>query len=509
MNLAILHFHLNPGGVTRVIENHLLAIDAASRQTTRVAILHGGRTTGWPEGVSKRLTRTDVSLHVVPGLDYDNGQLVAPGTLAAALREVLAGLNFRPNDSVLHVHNHSLGKNLSLPGAVTQFASEGWRLLLQIHDFAEDFRPANYRRLSKAFGATNAATYFPQAPQIHYAVLNGRDHDLFTSAGVAEDRLHRLPNPVPAPAVFEDRQAARRLLADKFGVGIDRRYTFYPVRGIRRKNVGEVMLLSLLDDRDAVYGLALDPLNPAEKPFFDRWRRLVEELKCPLRFATGEIGRGGLSFAENLAVADAAVTTSVAEGFGMAFLEPWLVGLPLIGRDLPEITVDFRAEGVRLDGLYDRIAVPLAWVGTERFADAFRTAGEALLAAYHRPPQPMRMWLAVFERKTAGGMVDFGDLDEELQEDVLRRVAKSHSCRDELRSLNGHLTDIPAAATIADNAECIRATYSAERIGRQLIDLYERLLHANPGAIDELDHSGLILDRLLDLSRIRLIRGVT
>ncbi|MGC1274602.1 MAG: hypothetical protein WBC44_12930 [Planctomycetaceae bacterium] len=509
MNLAILHFHLNPGGVTRVIENHLLAIDAASTQPTRVAILHGGRTVGWSDDFRTRLLGTHVSLHAVPGLDYDDGQLLAPGTLAAAIREVLAGLNFRPDDTVLHVHNHSLGKNLSLPGAVTQLASEGWRLLLQIHDFAEDFRPANYRRLATAFRATNATTCYPQAPQIHYAALNGRDRDLLASAGVAEERLHRLPNPVPFPAVAEDRRAARRLLADKFDVGIEQRYTFYPVRGIRRKNVGEAMLLSLLDDREAVYGLALDPLNPAEKPFFDRWRRLVDELKCPLRFATSEIERGGLSFAENLAAADTAVTTSVAEGFGMAFLEPWLAELPLCGRDLPEITVDFRAAGVQLDGLYDRLAVPLDWVGTERFADAFRTAGEALLAAYNRPPQPMRTWLAVFDRKTAGGMVDFGDLDEELQEDVLRRVAKSHACRDELRSLNRHLTDVPDAATMTDNAEYIRATYSPERIGRQLIDIYRRLLNANFGAIDELDHSGLILDRLLDLGRIRLIRGVT
>ena len=37
-------------------------------------------------------------------------------------------------------------------------------------------------------------------------------------------------------------------------------------------------------------------------------------------------------FAALLASAHALVTTSVAEGFGLAFLEPWLMGRPLAGR---------------------------------------------------------------------------------------------------------------------------------------------------------------------------------
>ena len=44
---------------------------------------------------------------------------------------------------------------------------------------------------------------------------------------------------------------------------------------------------------------------------------------------------GGLEFFENLAAADAVATTSLAEGFGMVFLEAWLAGRPLVGRDLP------------------------------------------------------------------------------------------------------------------------------------------------------------------------------
>ena len=52
----------------------------------------------------------------------------------------------------------------------------------------------------------------------------------------------------------------------------------------------------------------------------------------------------------------ALVTTSIAEGFGLAFLEPWISGSSVVGRNLPDITEDFSVE---LDHLYDRFDVPV------------------------------------------------------------------------------------------------------------------------------------------------------
>ncbi|MCG8451487.1 MAG: hypothetical protein MI725_18125, partial [Pirellulales bacterium] len=50
MQLAILHHHLNSGGVTRVVQNHLLSLAAVvtSELPERVLLLHGGRAVGWP-----------------------------------------------------------------------------------------------------------------------------------------------------------------------------------------------------------------------------------------------------------------------------------------------------------------------------------------------------------------------------------------------------------------------------------------------------------------------------
>ncbi len=60
-----------------------------------------------------------------------------------------------------------------------------------------------------------------------------------------------------------------------------------------------------------------------------------------------------------IAKADALITTSVAEGFGLAFLEPWLASKPLVGRNLPEITADFAEHGLDLSALYNCLPVPL------------------------------------------------------------------------------------------------------------------------------------------------------
>jgi hypothetical protein len=57
--------------------------------------------------------------------------------------------------------------------------------------------------------------------------------------------------------------------------------------------------------------------------------------------------------------ARAAITTSIGEGFGMAYLEPWLLGTPVVGRDLPKVTGDFAASGMSFDWLYPGIPVAL------------------------------------------------------------------------------------------------------------------------------------------------------
>ncbi len=521
MNLAILHYHLNRGGVTRVIENQLRALDAVldPRHPWTVAILYGGRHEGWNLQLAERFNAIHLSLHEVPSLDYDG---VAPidasrnQSLGDVLSDVLAQLDFAPRDTVVHVHNHAVGKNVALPAAVTSLAEQGYPLLLQIHDFAEDLRPGNFRHLADGLSHGQPASVwhgrlYPLAPHVHYAVLNGRDHNILQSAGVPAPHLHLLPNPVPSPGHLPPRPLARRKLADRFHIDPEQRFMLYPVRCIRRKNAGEALLYSLLAEPGTVIGLTLPPLNPAELPIYEHWRTTADRLNLPCHF--GVAAPGALSFDENLAAADAMITTSVAEGFGMVFLESWLTGNVLVGRDLPEITADFTRAGLRLDLLQPKLLVPATWVGVDRLHRRLVEAYCHTLAAYGRPaPSDLNQQV---HAKTADGLVDFSDLDEPLQTSVLEAVRTNPRRRDELLTLNPQVAaslevaDSDAAELIRANAQTIEANYALLPSGHRLKMLYQHVTDtfSGPTQSGPIPHPDRILNWFLDLKRFRLVRN--
>jgi len=234
MNIAIFHYHLNRGGVTRVIANHLLALDSlpSTGEPFRAAIIFGGRDAGWPHELADRLQNVELSLHAVEDLDYNTQPVANPVALAKQIRAVLDQLGFHPADTLLHVHNHSLGKNASLPGALKILAANGFAQLRQIHDFAEDFRPGNYRLLCDTFGREQVpAELYPRDENIHYAVLNRRDYAILRDAGVPSQRLHFLPNSLPTPTDLPDRdgRACRHISALAFVLRIG------PMEGRRRE----------------------------------------------------------------------------------------------------------------------------------------------------------------------------------------------------------------------------------------------------------------------------------
>jgi len=513
MNLAIIHYHLNRGGVARVIENQLLALDAVldPADPWHAAILHGGRKEGWNDGLAGRLRAIRLELAVVPGLEYDepgaaeNAPPDEGSRLLLELTDAIGRLGFTPGETVVQIHNHSLGKNVALSASVGALAASGYNLLLQIHDFAEDFRPANYRRVA----SLGAETLYPQAAGIHYAVLNGRDHAMLLAAGVADERLHFLPNPVCPGGALPDRAVARAKLETIFGVGPGRRFLLYPVRAIRRKNVGEALLVGVLSPPGTVVGVTLAPLNPAERPVYAEWKDAAAELELPCRFEVG--GAGALTIAENLAASDTLMTTSVAEGFGMVMLESWLTGRALVGRDLPEITSDFTAAGLRLDGLWKRLDAPLAWVGRERFADAARAAYRRAMAVFDRPLPTG--WEDALRDKMSNGAVDFADLDEAMQRDVLGRVAGSPEDRREVFARNPGLEETLAvdrsssAATIERNARVVERRFGPVPSGRRLAELLARVAGSpRGGPAARLARHERILDALLDPRRFRMIR---
>jgi hypothetical protein len=514
MNVAIVHYHLDHGGVTQVIANQLRALECtcAREDHVRIALLCGGQTQGWPQDRGARLHAIDAIMGIAPRLRYDPDPVDESVELACQLREQLSAFGFPPDETILHVHNHSLGKNASLPGALRLLAEDGYALLLQIHDFAEDYRPRNYDLLADTWGCRDTSTIlYPQAEHVHYAVLNRRDYAVLTRAGVPSDRLHHLPNPLVANGHLPDRHRARQHARTRFGMPANERFLLYPVRAIRRKNIGEALLWSVLGGPAVHVGVTLAPLNPAEQPYYQRWKQVAREMALQVHFEMG--GARGLPLEENLASADLVLTSSVTEGFGMAFLESWVAERALVGRDLPEITADFAASGLRLDHLYQKLKVPIDLVGRTAFHAALQSSYSVMLASYRRPAPDEQELARMTAARSRGGIVDFADLDEQLQEQVLCAVQADRRLREIVLGMNPAVrraleTPHQMQALIMPNKLVACQEYSLAVSGTRLRQAYQKVM-ANPRGtrLSALSRGSSILDDFLAPDRFRPIRG--
>jgi len=477
MRVATVHYHLKPGGVTRVVENAFASLEGRGIE---IVALSGEEYTG------SALIRTAV----VPGLGYTQpNEKPDPGalwfSLKKAAREALGG-----EPDLWHIHNHSLGKNTAMAQVVGKLAAET-PVLLQVHDFAEDGRPANYAAL--AGQAPNIDLLYPQAPQVHYGLLNSRDLSFLDDCGFPSSSLHLLPNPVALPSLPEERATISGFEG--------RRLALYPTRAIRRKNLGEILLWSLLVvEEDLWFATTLTPANPTARPVYDRWVNFAEALDLRVRFALGETV--DLSFPELMSAADAIITTSVAEGFGLAFLEPFLFGQPLVGRNLPDITSDFTNTGVNLDTLYARLMAPLDWVGESEVRAALEQSLKEYYEAYERE-LPASAVDEAFSAMTEGGKVDFGRLSEPLQEKVILHLKAYPESRQEVAP--DGLSLATANDCVARNRELIAQNFSLERYGENLAAIYGKVA-ASPIQKLEFANSADVLDQFLDPSRFNLLR---
>ena len=484
MRIAIVHFHLQTGGVTRVIQHACQALADAGH---KVVVLCGAPP---HQPLDERAL-----VRVLPGLGYEESRSsVGPRTLAAAMSQA-AGEALGAAPDLWHAHNHSLGKNLALPGALRVLIQAGDRLLLQLHDFAEDGRPALYQRMladiADQDSARLAELLYPTAPQVHYAVLNARDHAFLAAAGIPPANLHTLPNAItidasPLGAVSAPVHRPRLWL--------------YPTRSIRRKNIGEFLLWAALGGEQDLFATTQAPLNPTEQPGYRHWVAVAKELKLPVEF---EISRRITDYPTLIASSHAFVTTSIAEGFGMAFLEPWLADRPLAGRDLPEITTDFVSSGIDLSTLYPRLPIPLDWIDAKAVQRRMAAALGAIARAYSRPREPNdldRAWAAA----TVGGNIDFGRLDEPAQEKVIRLVAGSpaHDLPLTLESPTAREQQQP----IRSNRALIERRFMLNTYQDRLLAIYDATTAALPAPISGSAQITTLLDKFLAPERLFLLR---
>ncbi len=490
MRVALVHYHLRPGGVTRVIRN--AAVLLAERGVKTVVLAGEPAPEPWP-----------VPVAVVPGLGYRTAQCNAAdgAMLATALREAAASMGEGKGGApdVWHFHNHNLGKNVSLPFALDSLFAEGAAVVLQIHDFAEDGRPQGYEVLKPALNAVPGGIY-PSCANAHYAVINRRDAAVLTGAGADPARVHYLPHPA---AILDmagaDAGAAPGFLPMQNRVSaVDGPIAFAPVRGIRRKNVGELALLSLLDPDSAAYVTSLAVRDGGSAAIHAEWERYVAE--HDLRVVLG--GAEPVGCAECARVARNFVTASVSEGFGLISLESILFMRPLAGRRLREVNPLGADAG---PALYDCLRIPTEWIAAEMLQARIGDAMRRMWASYGRQPDSEDIRVASAAVSDDAG-TDFGGLDEELQRTVLARVRRPEG-RDAVADLNPEL-NLRGAPVAGNQPADVLDRFSTSRYAGLLLALYEACARdagaSVPRRVEALSREA-ILDAFLAPARFRLL----
>ncbi len=427
MRIAVLHHHLKPGGVSRIIKSQLEALSSLpdSPEITLVT----GTASNSPDFPGTRI-------QTAPELDYLDFSNLDAAFLKGTLRKIESFLRGIARDcDILHVHNLNLGKNPLLTYAVGKLAHEGLNVLNHAHDFAED-RPENMdfieAVISGVLGAKPETVLYPPLENMHYAVLNSHDRKRLLDRGIPETRVRLLPNPVHIPDIGNiDQAESREKLCEALNLKPEKKIFTYPVRVIRRKNIGEYILLCALFADRAEWIVTLPPQNPVEKKEYSQWKDFCHEKKIPMVFGAGL----ELPFRDIMSGTDACVSTSLREGFGMVFLEPWLFQKSVLGRDIPSVTDDFKAAGIRFPMLYPKLET---------------------------------------ERNNA----DFAGLDTPAKMDFITDLAADGAKRDMFLDENPHLEKFFSTAInehVEANREIIMENYSIKKYGRKLYEIYKTL----------------------------------
>ena len=437
MKIAFIHYHLKTGGVTTVIKQQVEAL----RETCDMLVLTGEI----PE--SPFVCDT---VHI-RGLEYDrrDQNRSNPQDIAAAITRAIH-LKWKGGCDLVHVHNPTLAKNRDFLKILNALQNKKIKLFLQIHDFAEDGRPLVY-------------FFEDEYPQnCHYGVINSRDYNILLESGLKEKGLHKIFNTInPLPLNTTDTPPKNLVL--------------YPIRALRRKNIGEAILISLFFKNNETLAITLPPNSPSDMESYEQWKAFVKEKNLNVIF------EAGLShdFSELVHSAKFLITTSITEGFGFSFLEPWTAKKILWGRKLPEICHDFEKNGVRLDHLYTRLTIPVEWLGKEKLFKTWQAGIRKACSLFGIRVDKTTIRTA-FEKITANESVDFGLLDEAFQKRVISNALSDTSHRDRLISHNpflmhpGKVSD--KETLIQHNMNAVLSHYNKTAYRKKLIDIYSKVI---------------------------------
>jgi hypothetical protein len=467
MKIAFVHYHLKTGGVTTCLRHQVEAL----KNDCDMCVITG------------EMGKTDFpakTIHI-PQLAYsaDYPHAFEPEDVADQVARAIES-HFNGPCDIVHVHNPILAKNKKFLKILKSLQERGLSLFLQIHDFAEDGRPRSY--FSEDYPA-----------DCHYSVVNSRDYRILLNSGLKKQGLHQIFNAVYRPGNPRP--------AEISGGGP---YVVYPIRALRRKNIGEAILLSLFFRDGETLLITLPPNSRADIDSYEDWKAFVSDYRLRVEFDRG------LNHPYEAIVASARylLTTSITEGFGFSFLEPWLFDKMVWGRKLSDICRDFEANDISFNHMYTDLNVPVDWFELDNFYQKWKRT-------IQRSANLFKLVIAddeiqnIFAALTADGTIDFGLLDEAFQKQVIVRLVKQNARARvaELLSLNPGLAQIGTAANEKDlievNRAAVQRSYNMSQYRQKLLTIYK---HVATTSIRQRINKKTLLTEFMDLTKFSLLK---
>jgi hypothetical protein len=471
MRVALLHYHLRRGGVTSVIINQAQALMEAGEEALVIA---GEDAPGLP-GINRTVVeelRYDLDRNIPP--DEDQGALDRRARkLADKITGAMRSRWGRPAD-IIHAHNPLLHKNAALIRALNILQSRGFCLLLQNHDLPEDFRPNVYTRVEE----------YPA--NCHYAVINSRDRSFLLRAGLRPEGLHLLPNEV-RPV--------------KPGGNLERNRYVYPVRALQRKNIGEALLFSLFVPKGRTVAITLPPTTERDLCIYREWMGFARELDLGVEF---ELGLNA-SLEDVYGSALGIITTSVKEGFGFSYLEPWTAGRTVMGRRLNYVCRDFENAGVQFDSLYSSLNIPMVYISPAVLREKLENT---MLTVYRRfgVDPPRHITKTMWEDMVSQDSIDFSRLDEKTQGGIIRIMVSNRRVFRDIADMNPFLQNLadwkPDESLVEANRRRVLDSYGRETIFSLLRQAYQAALQT---PVTHKITKSILLELYLDPAQLSLV----
>jgi hypothetical protein len=365
LRLVIVHYHLRPGGIRRIIEVAVPHLVREAPQPITSVVLATGQSAerAWHNHFERQLPSVPVEVRVDPSFNYLSEQRSSPERITARLRRALGKLfvDSCSGDCLVWAHNLGAGRNLLLARELAAAcAARSIPLVAHHHDWWFENRWERWPEM-RQFGfrslAAAALAVFPPRGDVLHASINHADAAVLTRH--LGNRASWLPNVseaglAPSPTRV---RAARHWMRTRLSIDSAPVWVV-PCRTLRRKNIAEALLLTRWLQPEAWLLVTGAASSAEEAPYFSALERSAQENDWRLRLgvlAGEECGRPAVS--ELLVASEAVLLTSVQEGFGLPFLEAAAAHRPLIARRLPNIAPDLHRFGFRFPQAYDDILI--------------------------------------------------------------------------------------------------------------------------------------------------------